>query len=311
MSKPFIPQKLQKHIKLFLKVSLSLVALWYVISNIENPHELWGTIASSNAWILIAALLVYVVSQVISAYRLNELLRCLPVRISQTSNLKLYWLGLFYNLFLPGGVGGDGYKVYLLNKHHRLSVRKLIGTILSDRISGLSVILVYLLALVYFINYSVPYQGWFWILIPTVSFGFYLFLRLFNPDLVKAFWPVSGFSLLVQGLQMLAAILILEAMGARVVGHRDDFLFLFLLSAITASIPITLGGIGARELTLLKGAELLGLNQNHAVALSLLFYAISLIVAIPGFIYTLKPEKIVALPQTIESEDSDSNYLTA
>jgi hypothetical protein len=311
MSKPIIPQKLQKHLKLFLKVSISLVALWYVISNIENPHELWATIASSNAWLLIAAMLVYVVSQVFASYRLNELLRCLPLKISQTSNLKLYWLGLFYNLFLPGGVGGDGYKVYLLNKYHRLSVRKLIGAILSDRISGLSVILVYLFALIYFINYSLPYQGWFWLLIPTVSFGYFLFLRLFNPDLVKSFWTVSGFSLLVQGLQMLAAILILEALGAKVVGHRDDFIFLFLLSAITASIPITLGGIGARELTLLKGAELLGLNQNHAVALSLLFYAISLTVAIPGFIYTLKPEKIVMQPEITETEETDSTYLTA
>ena len=164
---------------------------------------------------------------------------------------------------------------------------------LTDRLSGLSVILIYLLALVYFINYDLPYQGWFWILIPSVGIGYYLFIYLFNRSLTPTFWRVNGWSFLIQGMQVVAAMLILEAMGAKVVGHRDDFIFLFLLSAITASVPITLGGIGARELTLLKGAELLGLNANHAVALSLLFYITSVLVALPGIFYTLVPSKLL------------------
>lgn len=300
-----ISPKFIKYLKIILKITVSSVALWYLYTKIDLV-EFWNTTKTANIWILIAAMGVYAISQLMAAMRLNILFRYLPLEIGVFNNIKLYWMGLFYNFFLPGGVGGDGYKVFLINKYRHVPVKKLIGAILADRLSGLSVIFIYLLALVYFINYTIPYQGWFWVLIPTVGIGYYLFLRIFNRPLTVTYWRVNGWSFLIQGMQILAAVLILEAMGARVIGHRDDFIFLFLLSAITASVPITLGGIGARELTLLQGAELLGLNANHAVALSLLFYFISVVVALPGIIYTFSPADLLRT-----SADSDKQEIYA
>lgn len=288
-----------KYLQTALKVAVSSLAIWYLATKI-NLSSLWETAQTTNGWLLLAAIGAYVISQIMAAMRLNLLFQYLPLKINQINNIKLYWMGLFYNIFLPGGVGGDGYKVFLINKHCKTPAKKLIGAMLTDRLSGLSVILIYLLALVYFINYDLPYQGWFWILIPSVAIGYYLFIYLFNRSLTPTYWKVNGWSFLIQGMQVVAAILILEAMGAKVVGHRDDFIFLFLLSAITASVPITLGGIGARELTLLKGAELLGLNANHAVALSLLFYIISVLVALPGIFYTLAPSKLLTTQEVSE-----------
>jgi len=300
MAKIKLPPAVAKYLKLTFKILFSGAALYFVASK-TDLNDLWTTICHSNAFLLVGALVVYVGSQVLAAFRLNTLFKCLPLKLSSWNNIRLYWLGLFYNIFLPGGVGGDGFKVYLLNKHRQAPVRKLVGIVLSDRVSGLSIILVYLLGLVFFINYQLPYQGWLWALIPTVGLGYYLFLYFFNRSLTKVYWKVTGWSFLIQGLQVLSAILILEAMGAKVVGHRDDFVFLFLLSAITASIPITLGGIGAREYTLLTGAEMLGLNQNHAVALSLIFYGLSVLVALPGLIYSFNPAELV--------KDEDLNHL--
>ncbi len=292
-----------KGIKLILKVGVSSLALWYIIS-ITDISNLWATIKATNFYLLAVALLVYIFSQLVSTMRLNTFFIQIGVKLSAVANIKLYWLGLFYNFFLPGGVGGDGYKVFLINKYRKVGVKTLIATILSDRLSGLSVIVVYLFALIYFINYSFPYQGWIWVLIPTVGAGYYLFLHVFNKKLKPIFWTVNGWSLLVQGLQMITAILILEALGAKVASHRDDFIFLFLLSSIAASVPITLGGIGARELTLLTGAKMLGLNPAHALALSLLFYSLSLFASLPGFIFTLRTEKLfedeVDLSQEVE-----------
>jgi len=288
--------RLVKTIKTLIKVGVSSLAIWYLATKIDTK-TLLSTARSTNYWLIGAAIIAYVASQFIAALRLNTLFKHLPLKIESTNNIKLYWMGLFYNIFLPGGVGGDGYKVFLIHKYIKTPTKRLIGAILADRLSGLSVILVYLLALVYFINYELPYQGWFWALIPTVGVGYFLFLYIFNRPLTAAFWKVNAWSLLIQGLQVVSAMLILKAMGAKVVGHRDDFIFLFLLSAITASVPITLGGIGARELTLLKGAEILNLNANHAVALSLIFYLISVVVALPGIIYTFAPGKLLIVKQ--------------
>lgn len=54
------------------------------------------------------------ISKIISSIRLNRYFKDINLSLSQTYNLKLYYLGMFYNLFLPGGIGGDGYKIYII-----------------------------------------------------------------------------------------------------------------------------------------------------------------------------------------------------
>ena len=76
-------------------------------------------------------------------------------------------------------------------------------------------------------------------------------------------------------------------------GLYDNYLFLFFLSAIAGSVPITLGGVGAREVVFMWGALYLGVDENSAVALSLLFYVASAITALPGIVFTVKPATII------------------
>jgi uncharacterized membrane protein YbhN (UPF0104 family) len=283
---------INKTVRTILKVALSAAAIYYVATSLDFCL-IKEAILSSRPALLVAALVLYAASQVAAAYRLNRLFRQVPLYISQLENFKLYWLGLFYNLFLPGGVGGDGFKVYLLGKYLKAPIKKIIGVILSDRVSGLSVILVFLLLLFPFIDYNFSLQKWAWTLIPFVLLGFYLFLRFFNRSLIPAIIPVTGWAFVTQILQMGAAIMILQSLGVKLDGVYQNYLFLFFLSAIMGAIPITLGGIGAREITFLFGANYLGIDQTYAVSLSILFYAASAITALPGIIYTINPADIL------------------
>ncbi|WP_066629739.1 lysylphosphatidylglycerol synthase transmembrane domain-containing protein [Labilibacter marinus] len=305
-------KKHSKAIKLVVKIVLSALALYYVFSKIDFKQTI-GAIKGINIYYLMLSVLVYAISQVVSAFRLNTFYKYVPVKISSITNIKLYWLGMFYNLFLPGGVGGDGYKVFLINKYKNAPVKRLIGTVFADRLSGLAVILVYLCGLVYFIDYNFdevtmpqggyklvhdilvwinPYLNYFIFLIPLVAAGYYMYLRIFSRHLVGATWKVFSYSILIQGLQMISAIIILTSMGTELAGRQDDYLFLFLLSSIMSAIPISLGGLGLREMTFMFGSQYLGLNPDHAVALSLLFYLISLFVSIFGGYYAYNPKAI-------------------
>jgi uncharacterized membrane protein YbhN (UPF0104 family) len=279
-------------VKLLIKISFSALAICYVLSKLDLS-VIGDAVATADFRYLVAALVVYVVSQVVSAFRLNSMFKAMGLNIINIINIRLYWLGMFYNFFLPGGVGGDGYKIYFVNKYFKTPVKSLIAAVFADRLSGLSVICVYLLALVYFIDYSFPFQGYLFLLIPLVSGAYYLFLYIFGRRLTAAFWQVCGYSLLIQGMQMVVAILILMSMGAITADQSHDYLFLFLLSSIASAVPITLGGIGAREMTFVVGSQMLGTNQEHAVALSLLFYIISLISSLPGLLYVVKPGLMV------------------
>lgn len=279
-------------IKVAGKIILSGTILWYISSKID-VDAIRDAIQKADAEWLVGAVLVYAISQLAASVRLNTLFRLIPVRISQWANMKLYWLGLFYNLFLPGGVGGDGFKVYLLNQYLDVPVKRSLGAILTDRLSGLTIIATYLLILFQFIDYPLPHEWLLLLAIPVPLLGFYLVLKWLFPLFRKAFRAIGFWSLLVQGLQMLAAILILQALGAHNSGRYDAYLFLFFLSAIMASIPVTLGGIGAREFTFLMGAQYLNLQQDMAVALSLLFFMVSVVSALPGLWYTLRPRYIL------------------
>ncbi len=305
-------QKYSKVLKLIAKIVLSTVALYYVFNKIDFQETI-RAVAGLNIGLLIVAVLLYASSQVISSYRLNTFYRYISIKISIVANVKLYWLGMFYNMFLPGGVGGDGYKVFLLNKYYKISVKRLIGTIFADRLSGLAVIVIYICALVYFIDYDLgksgipeggiqvvhqfliwvnPFLKYFVVFIPLIFGGYYVYLRLFSSHLIPAAWRVFILSLIIQALQMFSAILILKSMGTELTGRQEDYLFLFFLSSIMSAIPISLGGLGLREVTFMFGSQYLGLNEDHAVALSLIFYLISLFTSLSGGYYAYKPSAI-------------------
>src|SRR5437773_6592381 len=77
-------------------------------------------------------------SKLFSAFRLNIYLRNIRIELPEWENIKLYWLGMFYNLFLPGSISGDGYKVILLKRKFNSSYKKTSAAVLLDRFSGLT-----------------------------------------------------------------------------------------------------------------------------------------------------------------------------
>src|ERR1035437_10008989 len=131
-----------------LKLGVSVAALWWVISQISFK-EVIVVFSTSNVYYLGCALFFLIISFIFSAFRQNLSLRITGAHLTQMLNLKLFWLGMFYNLFLPGGIGGDGYKVYIVHKYRHNSIKKNIGAMLVNRIAGLVAIGMITIALYY------------------------------------------------------------------------------------------------------------------------------------------------------------------
>ena len=116
-----LPLKISKTAGTVLKILISLAAMVYVFSKIEIKQVL-HIATGSNFFLLFIAMTLFVISKTIAALRLNFFFRATGIFISELYNLRLYLLGIFYNLFLPGGIGGDGYKIYLLNRMQNVKV---------------------------------------------------------------------------------------------------------------------------------------------------------------------------------------------
>lgn len=268
------------------KVLVTLAALYWLSRNLHF-EAFKQSILNANYWYLFLALLSYVTSQVVSSSRLNSFFKTINLKLSEGYNLKLYWLGLLYNFFLPGGVGGDAYKVYFLKKRYGLKTRQLLSAVFFDRLSGLWAVVIFSAAFIVFMpRFAIPNE--ITILLTIVGTASYVYvLYLFFRPFAKRFLQTHIKALGVQGFQILTAIFILLALN-----HNDKFsphLLIFLISSITAIIPSIGGALGVRDSAAIALAKYLQVDYQLAATISLIFYFISLITALPGLYFTLKP----------------------
>jgi len=140
-----VGSKLKRLLKTLLKFAITAAALYFVIRKIEIS-DILVLYRQSNLFYIFIALVFFALSKLVSAYRLNIYFRAIDLNLAEKTNIKLYLLGMFYNLFLPGGIGGDGYKVYLLQKTYDAGTKKILGAVLTDRISGMVALVVLALA---------------------------------------------------------------------------------------------------------------------------------------------------------------------
>ena len=287
--------KLKKRLFLFLKVAIAVLAIYLVVNSIDI-QKTKEQILNANIWWLIVALLVFNASKILGAFRLNYFFKSLGLGLDRIYNLKLYYVGMLYNQFLPGGIGGDGYKVYLLNKQFKTPVKKLITATLLDRLSG-GVALGFLMLILAAFGTAKEVIGEFsWTLVPVAILAFPIYYGLVHyvfPTYKKYRTITSIQAIGVQGLQVFSAYFILLALDVDTA--FVDYFTLFLISSIAALLPISApGGIGVREYVMAMGAPLLFLDQPSAVALTSLFYLISLFSAGIGVFFNgefKSPEK--------------------
>ena len=276
---------LKNQLKTALKILLTGGALYLVFQKIDTAQLLQLSKNLSWPWLL-PAIALFVGSKVATAIRLNHYFANIQLVLSTWENWRLYLIGMFYNLFLPGGIGGDGYKVYLLNKAFKIPVKQLLKASLLDRLGGLVAIVALLLALVGLIE--LPWQGFAtWttkILLLAAALGvvpaFWLLQKVLFPNFLPSFWKGIIWSLVGQLAQMASVFCLLLALGV-----QDKFLAyqaVFLLSSIVAVLPLTIGGVGARELVVVYAHSYAGIQETEAVAFSLLFFLISAAVSLSG-----------------------------
>lgn len=276
-------------IKALLKVLISVIALYWVFRKIDFGEIKSAWKITSFVW-MIPALALYILSKIVSSFRLNFYFKAIDLRLRESVNLRLYWLGMFYNLFLPGGIGGDGYKIWWLNKHLKLATKLGFQAVLLDRISGMAALL--LLAGLFALNVPAFPLPDLWILALLLAFivAYFLGLKLLFPRFQSCFLLTNLLGIVVQLIQVGAMACLL--LSVHVDANFQSYFFLFLVSSAFAVLPLTLGGLGARELVFLYGAEYFALDSQIAVWVSLWFYLISLISSVPGLLYVFRPNRI-------------------
>lgn len=205
--------------------------------------------------------------------------------------MKLYFIGMFYNFFIPGGIGGDAYKIYLLNKQFDWKVKSLTSAVFFDRVSGLIAIGFWILLLLFPLEVVQEYNAHY--AIPILIILLYFVAKFIVQKLTASYNTIYLkaliYSFFIQGLQVLCVLFILKSLG--VDEHYFEYLILFLCSAILSIISFS--GIGVREYLFLKAAEYLNYNAEISIAIGLIFTLITIIISASGLFFEFSKNKIL------------------
>lgn len=275
--------KLNKSLKFLLKLAVTVVCFWYIFEKIDFHAAKDAFLKAKWLWLFLAIILL-VISKVFSALRLNIYFRNIQIHLSEWKNIKLYWLGMFYNLFLPGSISGDAYKVLLLKRRYGSSYKKTTAAVLLDRFSGLLALGLILSAY----GVVVLDNRWYDIILISGSLiaiiGLYFTIRFFFNDFMSGFWSTFFWGLLVQLTQVVCVYCILLSLGLPV--SQPQWIFIFLLAAVVAVFPISLGGgLGTRELVFVEGAKYFHLDPQSGLIISLLFYLSTVVASVWGLFF--------------------------
>jgi len=309
-------KKAKPLIILLLKLVVSGGLLAYLLSRI-HPERFLQTFATAKFSYIGLAMLVYLVTQGFSAVRWTALARPLGIKTPFKAMLRYYLIGMFFNLFAPGTVGGDVSRVYYLVRDedmraqgHSVTTVHATMSVLMDRAIGM-VVLVWLgtAGLLLFPDYAVPHTA----RVATFLLSVGLLLGALITPLLRRLLPEDGHHLLVKLRLMFrsyrthwralleAALLslvvhLIQAWIHVLMGRALDLnvpysfaIIVYPLVGTFAAIPISLNGLGLREGGYIFLLAVIGIGNEKGIAFGLLlFLVVALDSLIGGLVFLLQ-----------------------
>lgn len=296
--------KINKIALVILKVAVSS-ALLYAVLEKTGAGKVLAALASINIGALILAVFLYVFAQFISTLRWSLLL---PAGLGVRKLFSLYMIGSFFNIFLPGIIGGDavkGFYLYRVTGKGSLSL----ASIFMDRYIGL-VVLIAICAAAFPFGYAFLRGSRIEWLLPFIiaSFiaGSFLFfgLRLgqrarFLSEFYNHFYLYRNqkgvivktliLSVFVQ-LAGIAAVYILSIGLGQHIPLLAFFVYLPLI-ILFSMLPISISGLGVREGAFVLLFGLIGVKPEAATAVSLSWFISGAAGSLLGLVEYIKYKK--------------------
>ncbi len=309
-----------KHLKLGLKIVFVGGLLYFLTRkgfiSVQDTRR-----AFSQRSFIAAALGAYCVSVLLGVIRWQILLRAQGIRLKFMRVFQLTMVGNFFNIALPGAVSGDFVKAFYVGKEVQGLRARAFGSILFDRVSGLSALVLVsagaiLLGFKSFVGSEMLNGIRFFVSVSAVCvvvFYAYLFLVKEHHDpLLWLFKKIQGrvaaagaltrvyeglrhyhnhrlaviqvvvISVAIQLLVGWAAYQFVQAFGVE--GHLLSIYVIVPLGLLITAIPVLPAGVGTGHAAFLYLFKLIG-SDRGADIFSLVALSNILIGALGGLVY--------------------------
>jgi uncharacterized protein (TIRG00374 family) len=291
-----------------LKVVVSLVLIVVILRSVDLD-ALWRVVRHANAWYVAAAVVVSIAGVLVRAVRWQILLHDQSVPASLRELAGLWFVSFLFTNLLPSGIGGDAIKAYELSRTSGQSAR-VISTVLVDRFVGLFALQAIALIALIFSWQLIPLQI---VIFTVIVFGVSLlvgwivssrplwsglaqripfFARFMNINAVhslvtslqsytsSALVRAFGVGLAFNALLITMNVLLGTALGADL--PLAYYMVFVPITSVVLVAPISFAGLGVREGTYVFLFTQTGIQQEVALSLALMVYAIGTV--FPGLI---------------------------
>ncbi|MFQ5480323.1 MAG: YbhN family protein [Thermodesulfobacteriota bacterium] len=300
----------KKVLTTLIKFFVSGGILYFLFHNMDLKmffHDL-GTV---SPYIIIFVALFFICLQAISAYRWSIILHK-DVDVPYRKLLAIYFIGMFFNNFLPTMVGGDIIKgLYLYKESKKGGVS--VASIFMDRYSGFSaLIIITAVALLtgYTLIKNTALPGFLLLLVcgytfasliiwvgPLHSWAMRIMARIhfygINHKIDALYKTLMGYkghkdilvkilliSFIVQAGVIVGYYILARDLGIEV--PLAYFFFFIPIATVITMLPISLGGLGIREGAFVYLFTMVGATKGQALSLSLIWYAVMVVVSMIG-----------------------------
>ncbi|MHB1391299.1 MAG: lysylphosphatidylglycerol synthase transmembrane domain-containing protein [Thermoleophilia bacterium] len=303
-------------------VSILLIALLLLTIDLRSLGE---TLSHVSAGLLALAVLTFLVTNMTSVYKWRLIVQAQGARVSWPYLTSIFYMGLFFNNFLPTNFGGDLVRIYKLSRAtgsmvdatssvvmdrasstFALLTIALVATLLQLRLLGgrlalsiLAMLVLFLLAIGLFASEKVARRLARFPLLKGDPFGlrrhvrsFYYSLNQFRNQ-KRTVATVLAISLVYQGLYVVTVNLLALSLG---IDLPVAYYFLFIPIVIAVGmVPFSLNGLGVREGAWVVLFTQAGVPAAAALSMSVLnFLMITAVSLLGGVFYLLDP----SLPAT-------------
>ena len=306
-----------------IKIIISIALVVFLLAKL-GWHEIFSQFATAKVWWILLGIIAFSLSNLLGSIQWYLLMKSRGIELPLIKVISYYYVGLFFNNFLIGYVGGDAVRIYDISKASGSS-SDAISTVFFDRLIGF--VMLTTLALIAALAWRNIFQSKTIILIIIIIFISWIisFIVLFNEQFAKKIGWVFRFilpakvneklrevyssinsfkhdkktissviliSFIIQTLRILVHFIAALSVGLN--AHIKYFFIFVPVIALLASLPISIGGIGIRESSgVALFSQVNSFLPEAIVAMEFLAYIIGLVSTIPGgLIFMLRKEKI-------------------
>ncbi len=299
------------------KIFVTLALFAFLLTRI-NLQLVWGIIAEANLPLLGAALALYCLAILLGAVKWQILVKAQAIDASLGALLSFSLMGLFFGNIMPSNIGGDVVRAYDLARVTRGRVEAAAISVLVDRLMGLfaffsAAVVTAALATAMLAQAQQLEQIEVVTVIAASAFMAlcaalfsrrlaqrvkFIFdigpLQKLRPTAQKVFHALQvyrfRYGALALNVLISMTIVVLTAfiwfLVGQAVGITSVNFFTFLLFnpliAFLLLIPISFNGLGQKEAIVVFFFGLVGVPEERALAMSLLFHVLVVVTSLPG-----------------------------